>query len=83
MDTVEVEYTAIADFLVFKGLFTERETGIKFILKVLEIKLDDNNQSVKICYNQFQRLFCRTVFKEALIEVLKDIDSSADPHTVN
>jgi hypothetical protein len=40
---VEIEYTAVADFLVFKGLFTERETGIKLILKVLEIKLSDNN----------------------------------------
>lgn len=51
LDQVEIEHTAVADFLVFKGLFTERETGIKYILKVLEIKLDDSNQSVKICYN--------------------------------
>lgn len=67
LDTVEIEHTAVADFLVYKGLFTERETGIKYILKVLEIKLDDNNQSVKICFNQFLRLFCRTMFKECLI----------------
>ena len=51
LDTVEIEHCAVADFLVYKGLFTEKETGLKFILKVLEIKLDDNNQSVKICYN--------------------------------
>jgi len=48
---VEIEHSAVADFLVFKGLFAEKETGIKFILKILEIKLDDNKQSVKICYN--------------------------------
>ncbi len=53
LDLVEIEHTAIADFLVFKGLFTEKEAALKFILKTLQIKLDDIYQSVKICYNQF------------------------------
>ena len=41
---MEAEYSAIADFLVFKGLFNERETGIKFISKVLETNFDENNK---------------------------------------
>lgn len=67
LDTVEIDYTNIADFMVFKGLFTEKETGTKFILKFLEIKPPENNESVKISYNQFQRMFCRTLFKVSLI----------------
>ena len=34
---MEIEHTAVADFLVYKGLFTEKETGVKFIIKCLEL----------------------------------------------
>lgn len=43
LDMVEIEHTYLADFLVYKGLFTERETGLKFILKTLEIKVEDSS----------------------------------------
>lgn len=51
LDLLEIDYTAIADFLVHKGLFTEKETGVKFILKCLEVKIKSNQQEVKICYD--------------------------------
>ena len=63
----EVDLGAIADLLVSKGLFTEKETGVKFILKSLKLKQDD----VRISYDMFQRLFCRTIFKNCLNHVLQ------------
>ena len=53
LDLMEVEHSAIAEFLVSKGLFTEKETGVKFILKSLKLRQDDNKPEVKICFNQF------------------------------
>lgn len=70
---MEIDYQSVADFLVAKGLFTEQTTSVKYLLKALKIKLEDINQVIKICYNQFQRLFCRSVFKECLSQVLQNV----------
>jgi len=51
LDTIEVDLAAITDFLVYKGLFNEKETCCKFILKTLEIKLEDNNQIIMLSNN--------------------------------
>lgn len=81
LDLLEVEHTAIADFLVSKGLFAEKETGVKFILKSLKLKQDDNEPPIKICFDQFQRLFCRSIFKNCLNHVLREIEGAdSGPH---
>ena len=46
---IEIDHTAIADYLVEKGLFNEREASIKNIIKVLELNPVDN-KPVKICF---------------------------------
>jgi hypothetical protein len=43
LDTMEIDYETVADFLVFKKLFNERTTSVKFILKALKIKLEGIN----------------------------------------
>ena len=61
----------LADIFVAKQLATDRDTGIKHIMKTLKLK----NRDVKINYSVFQRVFCRSIFKESLTEVLKEIES--------
>ena len=68
----EVEIELIAELLVEKQLVSDRDTGIKFIMKSLGIREQDKDMSLN--YAQFQRIFCRSVFKESLIEVLRVIE---------
>ena len=55
---------------VTKQLVSDRDTGVKHIMKSLRIK----DKDTKLNYSVFQRIFCRSIFKESLIEVLREIE---------
>ena len=67
---IDLSLGELADMFVGKNLVTDRETGIKHIMKSLNIK----DPEIKINYSTFQRVFCRSIFKESLIEVLREIE---------
>ena len=69
----DVEIEVIADLLVAKQLVSDTDTGIKLIVKSLNIR-DTETKELKLNYALFQRIFCRSIFKESLIEVLREIE---------
>ena len=71
--TAEVSIKDIADLFVSKQLASDKDTGIKIVLKSLNIRQQDS-EVVRINYALFQRIFCRCVFKESLVEVLREIE---------
>lgn len=60
----------IADMFVAKNLVTDKDTGVKQIMKSLNLK----DKDIEINYSIFQRIFCRSVFKESLVEVTREIE---------
>jgi len=66
----ELRLDQVADFLVDIGLVSDKDTGIKQIVKSLRLR----DRSTLINWADFQKLFCRSIFKFSLIEVLHEIE---------
>lgn len=76
VDKQLLDYKEVSAFLVKKGIFSDLDSAAKFTLKTLKIKKPENNTSVHLSVNQFQKLFCRNIFKESLVEVLQKIEQA-------
>lgn len=72
---VDVSIDVISELLVSKQLVSDRDTGVKFIMKQLQIREADRDMSLN--YSLFQRLFVRCIFKQSLVEVLDEIKSGS------
>jgi len=70
---VDFSIDRIAELMVQKQLSSDIDTGIKMVLKSLNIREQDKDE-VTINYALFQRIFIRCVFKESLVEVLHEIE---------
>ena len=67
---VDLTIGEIAEMFVVKQLVSDKDTGVKHIMKSLNIK----DKDIKLNYTIFQRVFCRSIFKESLTEVLREIE---------
>lgn len=72
--TAEISIKDVADLFVSKLLVSDLDTGIKLVLKSLNIRQQDS-EVMRINYKLFQRIFCRCVFRESLVEVLREIEA--------
>ena len=68
----EASIDRISELLVTKQLVSDKDTGLKLIMTYLNI--NEADKEIFISYTHFQRLFCRSLFKESLIEVLHEIE---------
>ena len=68
----DVHINLIAELLVAKQLASDKDTGIKVIVKTLNLRETDKDMYLN--YALFQQLFIRCLFKESLIQVLKEIE---------
>ena len=71
-DHVDLTIGEIAEMLVKKQLVSDKDTGVKHIMKSLNIR----DKEIKLNYTIFQRVFCRSIFKESLTEVLREIEET-------
>ena len=70
----DIGIEVIADLLTSKQLVSDRDTGVKHIMKSLGMKEQERIADIRVNYAHFQRIFCRSIFKESLIEVLREIE---------
>lgn len=68
-DAYEIKIEEVAEMLVSKGLVSDIDTGIKAMHKAL----GSDSSLRKLTFELFQRIFCRSLFKESLIDVVEDI----------
>ncbi len=73
MDKSQVDAILVAQFFVSQGLFSEIDTSIKMITKFLGIK-DADYEHAQIDLGTFQKLLCRPIFKQSLLDVIKEIE---------
>ena len=65
----------LAELFVQKQLVADVDTGIKVIMKSLKIRdKEDEEKEMKLDYSLFQRIFILSIFKESLVEVLREIE---------
>mmetsp|Transcript_25779 Transcript_25779/g.32082 ORF Transcript_25779/g.32082 Transcript_25779/m.32082 type:complete len:285 (+) Transcript_25779:558-1412(+) len=70
----EVSIERIAELFVQKQLVSDTDTGIKTIMKNLNIREVVDNKEFTLDFALFQRIFIRRIFKESLVEVLREIE---------
>jgi len=73
MDKSQVDAVLIAQFFVGKALFSDIDSSLKYITKFLRIKSEDS-EHIQIDLGAFQKLLCRSVFKQSLLDVIKQIE---------
>lgn len=67
----EIPICQIADFLVLKDIVINREEAKTLIRK----SLPENKHSEVVQYEQFSKIFCKGIFKEALLAVTEQLDA--------
>lgn len=73
MDKSQVDAIIVAQFFVSQSLFSEIDTSIKMIKKFLGINDADYKHS-QIDLGAFQKLLCRPIFKQSLLDVIQEIE---------
>ena len=65
----------VAELFVQKQLVSDIENGLKIIMKSCKIrdKIEEDKE-MKLNYSLFQRIFISRIFKESLVEVLREIE---------
>ncbi len=73
MDKSQVDAIIVAQFFVNQSLFSEIDTSIKMIKKFLGIN-DADYEHAQIDLGAFQKLLCRPIFKQSLLDVIREIE---------
>ena len=63
--------STISEFIAEQGLASDKEAALKQIIKALKL----NDRVGKMNHAQFQKIFIRSIFKESLLDILRDIEN--------
>ena len=71
----------LAEMLVGKGIFTEKDSAVKGIIKNLNlgVHVDSNH---KIDLDAFERISLITMFKDSLVDMLRHLDEKYEADTL-
>jgi len=69
---IDIPMATIYEFLIKKRLVRDRQFAIKLITQQLGGKLQNQG---KLCYEEFNKLFCRGMFKVALINTINSLQT--------
>ena len=75
---IDVPVNAVTEFLVNKRCVVDRQNAIKLLNNQLG-SFDDLQRPNLICFDEFLKIFCRGMFKQALINTIEKLQRAPTP----